>query len=121
MRLHTRLATGALALVLLWNGVGAARAQSTTVPAAFSITGAGNGHGVGMSQWGAHGMAAEGYTYDQIVAHYYPGTQIAAMSTLADPALETIRVGIMQDGTSITLYGRPVGSSGVAVLLCADG
>ena len=104
MRIRSRLTTLGMASVLLWNGVGTAHADVATVPAAFSITGSGNGHGVGMSQWGAHGMAAEGYTYDQIIGHYYPGTQIAAMSTLADPALEMIRVGIMQDGTSITLY-----------------
>lgn len=33
----------------------------------------GYGHGVGMSQYGANGMAKEGYTYDQILKHYYLG------------------------------------------------
>jgi stage II sporulation protein D len=33
--------------------------------------GYGNGHGVGMSQWGARGMAASGYNYRQIIEHYY--------------------------------------------------
>lgn len=33
-----------------------------------------NGHGVGMSQRGANGMAKEGYTYKEILAHYYSGT-----------------------------------------------
>ena len=36
----------------------------------------GYGHGVGMSQWGAQGMANEGYTYYEILNHYYSGTQI---------------------------------------------
>ncbi|HHT38714.1 MAG TPA: stage II sporulation protein D [Mollicutes bacterium] len=36
----------------------------------------GFGHGVGMSQYGANGMAKEGYTYKEILKHYYPGTQI---------------------------------------------
>lgn len=36
----------------------------------------GYGHGVGMSQYGALGMAKEGYTYDEILKHYYQGTEI---------------------------------------------
>jgi len=36
----------------------------------------GYGHGVGMSQYGADGMAQEGYKYDQILKHYYQGIQI---------------------------------------------
>ena len=36
----------------------------------------GYGHGVGMSQYGANGMAKEGYHYDQILKHYYQGTEI---------------------------------------------
>lgn len=37
------------------------------------ITTYGSGHGVGMSQWGANGMAKEGYTATQILKHYYTG------------------------------------------------
>ena len=36
----------------------------------------GYGHGVGMSQYGANGMAKEEYHYDQILKHYYQGTEI---------------------------------------------
>lgn len=36
----------------------------------------GYGHGVGMSQWGAQGMAENSYTYDQILFHYYTDTNI---------------------------------------------
>jgi len=43
------------------------------------ITTTGYGHGVGMSQYGAHGMAKEGYTYDQILKHYYQGIEISKM------------------------------------------
>ena len=39
----------------------------------------GYGHGVGMSQYGALGMAEEGYTYDEILAYYYMGTTIKKM------------------------------------------
>lgn len=41
-----------------------------------NITTKGYGHGVGMSQYGAQGMALDGYTYDQILHHYYQGTTI---------------------------------------------
>ena len=41
-----------------------------------TITTKGFGHGVGMSQYGALGMAKEGYTYDEILKHYYQGTEI---------------------------------------------
>ena len=39
--------------------------------------GKGNGHGVGMCQWGAEGMARLGFKYRDILAHYYPGTVIS--------------------------------------------
>ncbi len=35
------------------------------------------GHGVGMSQYGAHGMASKGWTYTQILTFYYTGVQVA--------------------------------------------
>jgi stage II sporulation protein D len=38
--------------------------------------GHGNGHGVGMCQTGAIGMARQGYTYKEILTHYYPGVKI---------------------------------------------
>lgn len=46
------------------------------------ITTYGNGHGVGMSQWGANGMAREGGTATQILKHYYSGVGFAQVSTL---------------------------------------
>ena len=36
----------------------------------------GYGHGVGMSQYGAQGMALDGYTYDEILKYYYSGVEI---------------------------------------------
>lgn len=36
----------------------------------------GNGHGVGMSQWGANAMAKNGSTYEEILKHYYLGVEI---------------------------------------------
>jgi len=42
----------------------------------LNITTRGYGHGVGMSQYGANGMAKQGYTHNQILKHYYTGVNI---------------------------------------------
>ncbi len=42
----------------------------------FIFRGRGSGHGVGLSQWGARGMAERGYSYREILKHYYPGTKL---------------------------------------------
>ena len=48
-----------------------------TVPAQFTFSGSGFGHGVGMSQWGAYGMAKESYTATAILQHYFTGSVVA--------------------------------------------
>jgi len=45
-------------------------------PSTFVFSGAGYGHGVGMCQYGARGMARAGYNYRAILEHYYPGTTV---------------------------------------------
>lgn len=40
----------------------------------------GYGHGVGMSQYGAQGMAKKGYSYQEILSHYYTGTSLKKVS-----------------------------------------
>lgn len=46
---------------------------------AVRFEGRGWGHGVGLSQFGAKGMADRGYTYPQILDHYYPGTSLTTV------------------------------------------
>ncbi|MBN1794565.1 MAG: SpoIID/LytB domain-containing protein [Candidatus Omnitrophica bacterium] len=41
--------------------------------------GRGWGHGVGLCQWGAFGMAQEGRTYEEILQHYYAGAELVRM------------------------------------------
>ena len=41
------------------------------------VRGAGFGHGIGMSQYGAYGFSLEGRDYDDILAHYYKGTRLS--------------------------------------------
>ncbi|MBR2500132.1 MAG: SpoIID/LytB domain-containing protein [Clostridia bacterium] len=42
----------------------------------YTFTGGGWGHGVGMSQWGAKGMADNGFSYKDIITHYFSGVQV---------------------------------------------
>jgi len=59
---------------------GCAAAKPGTGPL-FLFSGHGFGHGIGMSQYGAWGYALHGYGYQQILAHYYPGTTIGTTRT----------------------------------------
>jgi stage II sporulation protein D len=84
-----RLVSATLAaLALLATPAFAAKAR-------FTIRGAGFGHGVGMSQYGALGFAQHGKTYDQILRHYYTGTELGT----TDPAA-TVRVLVQSTGTA---------------------
>jgi stage II sporulation protein D len=47
----------------------------------ITITTKGYGHGVGMSQYGANGMALEGKTYKEIVNYYYQGVKISSIDS----------------------------------------
>src|SRR5256886_676108 len=49
------------------------------LPARFVFTGKGYGHGVGMSQWGAQGMALGGKSAEEILRHYYLGIEITTV------------------------------------------
>ena len=44
-----------------------------------TVSGFGFGHGVGMSQWGARSLAEQGWSFDQILQHYYQSTAIAQL------------------------------------------
>jgi len=48
--------------------------------AAFS--GLGNGHGVGLCQWGAKQRALDGFGYAEILSYYYPGTDLSKLSDI---------------------------------------
>ena len=44
-----------------------------------TVTGSGFGHGVGMSQWGARSLADQGWSFEQILQHYYRSTVVAVL------------------------------------------
>jgi stage II sporulation protein D len=64
------------------------------------IDGSGDGHGVGMSQTGAEGFALHGYTYQQILAHYYTGTALATL-----PATQNVTVLLESARRSVSFTG----------------
>lgn len=64
----------------------------------ITIAGYGWGHGVGLCQWGAKGMAEAGFTYDQILSHYYRGTTIQDGNPV-----QKIKIGILTGQTEIQL------------------
>jgi stage II sporulation protein D len=45
----------------------------------YLFDGRGQGHGAGLCQWGAAGLAREGKTYREILEHYYPGVEVVRM------------------------------------------
>ena len=51
------------------------------------VRGQGYGHGVGMSQWGAHGLAEQGADFRTILRHYYRGADVVPFRAVHDPAL----------------------------------
>jgi len=48
-------------------------------PDCLTITTYGNGHAVGMSQWGANDIAKKSFEVEEILGHYYPGAKLMAL------------------------------------------
>jgi stage II sporulation protein D len=46
------------------------------------FSGLGNGHGVGLCQWGAKQRALDGFGYAEILSYYYPGTDLSKLSDI---------------------------------------
>ncbi|HUQ23247.1 MAG TPA: SpoIID/LytB domain-containing protein [Gaiellaceae bacterium] len=63
----------------------------------FVASGRGWGHGVGMSQYGALGYANDGWTYDQILAHFYTGAE------LGPAPVARVRVLVAESRASLTV------------------
>ncbi|MGH2854878.1 MAG: SpoIID/LytB domain-containing protein, partial [Solirubrobacteraceae bacterium] len=69
-----------LAAALLATFMSGVCATTTAASPTLVVQGAGDGHGVGMSQEGALGYAQHGYSYQAILAHYYTGTALGTVS-----------------------------------------
>src|SRR3954451_20259868 len=96
---HLRFATLTAVLALLVPTV--AQAKTT-----FTIKGAGFGHGVGMSQYGAMGCASHGWTAAAILGHYYTGSSLGT----TDPN-RRVRIQLVDETSSARISGaRQAGS-----------
>ncbi|MDQ1402012.1 MAG: stage sporulation protein [Actinomycetota bacterium] len=80
--------------------LGPGAAPAARADTSFVFHGGGFGHALGMSQYGAMGMARSGFTYQQILTHYYTGITVSAPGVPA-----TIRVGLRQGSESFRLTG----------------
>jgi len=94
------------------------RFEIETSEATVEVRGRGWGHGVGMSQWGAHGMARNGAGHEQILAHYYTGTSLGKV-----PAEEPVEVGLAWGRDESSAFGafRIVDGLGITVVARAFG
>jgi stage II sporulation protein D len=74
----------------------------TTQRSGFTFYGSGYGHGIGMSQWGAYGLARKGWSYKRILTQFYRGTRVAR-----DPTpVGKIRVGLTWDRSVVHLTAK---------------
>ncbi|HET7279735.1 MAG TPA: cell wall-binding repeat-containing protein [Dermatophilaceae bacterium] len=80
---------------------------TTATTAGWVLHGAGWGHGLGMSQYGAWEMAKDGYTASQILAHYYSGTTYDAVTDD-----QVLNVNIINGATSVTATSSALLSGG---------
>ena len=99
--------TVGLALSVMAGTLSAAPANAATpIPDSFAVQGAGWGHGVGMSQYGALGMAQEGYSATQILEHYYNPAKVTSSTSYAS---SDINVQLLKTGsTTITPAGGKI-------------
>jgi stage II sporulation protein D len=93
---RTGRACAALAAVFAIAAIAAIPAQAKV---SWKIKGAGFGHGVGMSQYGAYGYAKRGVGYAAILAHYYTGTALTATAS------KTVRVLLRPNLSSVSFSG----------------
>ena len=100
MNRGTRLLLAVLACALI--------APASASAKVWVVKGAGFGHGVGLSQYGAYGYAKHGFKFDQIVTHYYTGTTIG---TSAD---KSVRVLLRDSVGSVAFHGAST-ACGVAI------
>ncbi|MFN8035226.1 MAG: SpoIID/LytB domain-containing protein [Acidimicrobiia bacterium] len=77
--------------------------------AVISVRGHGYGHGRGLGQWGAYGYAKQGWTAEQIVAHYYTGVALESRPN------DTIRVRLDTEDNVDTVVSADAGGAGFVV------
>jgi len=74
-------------------------APSARAADGFTFYGSGDGHGLGMSQWGAYGLAQMGWSHGRILRHFYQHTDVGVSLSLPSQ----IRVGLTSGRTLVHL------------------
>ena len=95
MRKLSVVITVAVALL----GVVIAPAVPASAANSFTFYGSGFGHGLGMSQWGAYGLAKDGWAHKRILGHFYSGTVVKQ----AQSPPNRLRIGLTQGQTAVHL------------------
>jgi stage II sporulation protein D len=95
------IAVGVLVAFVLAAPLAEAKEGRTAADPRFRLYGAGFGHGLGLSQWGAYGLANEGWSARRIVTHFYRGTRVARH---ASPS--RLRVALVQWRNHVHLEAR---------------
>jgi SpoIID/LytB domain protein len=67
----------------------------------FTFYGSGYGHGIGMSQWGAYGLARMGWSHEHILTHFYRGTRV-----IKHQLPDRIRVGLTSGRSVVHLRAQ---------------
>jgi SpoIID/LytB domain protein len=75
------------------------QAPAASASNGFTFHGSGDGHGLGMSQWGAYGLAQMGWLHGRILRHFYQHTDVGVSSSLPS----RIRVGLTSGRTLVHL------------------
>jgi SpoIID/LytB domain protein len=86
--------------------VAAQAPAAAAMPSTITIDGHGDGHGRGMGQYGAYGYATQGWSFPQILSHYYGGT------TPAQTSVPSMQVSLSElYGASTVTVQAPAGST----------
>src|SRR5262245_47235329 len=88
-------------VIALATAVAFAGPSPANATAGVTFYGSGYGHGLGMSQWGAYGLALDGWGSSQILTHFYRGT---AVQTPSLP--KKVRVALTTDRARVHLKAQ---------------
>jgi stage II sporulation protein D len=108
MPMRKSLQTAALFVSLAATVVALVPATAGAAPMQV-VRGAGFGHGIGMSQYGAYGMAQQGWGYAKILRHYYKGTK------LGEAPSRPVRVLLQASDPYVRFSGASTGPGGIAL------
>ncbi len=93
-------------IALLTALIALAAAPAAEAASRMVVRGAGFGHGIGMSQYGAYGFAQNGFDFERILKHYYRGT------TLAQAPSRPVRVLLQASDPYVRFRGATRGPAG---------